>query len=274
MATETTKLTFVEGAAAATPAAGRGVVYFKADGLAYSKDDAGVETLMSGGAGGAPSTADYLVGTANGGLSAEIVVGTSPGGELGGTWASPTVDATHSGSAHLQKYSEGTSQPGSPSTNDKFYRTDLNLLTYYDGTRWLTVTKYPHYFSMLDAAVNTGITATQHAARGMVPLKGIRGIWVEEFQAATFVSTTNNGTNFWTVALVRQDLDAASNTVASFTTGSGPDTASKHVNHVTASVGAVLDTSAVVLNVTVTKTLSPGLILVSGAIMWYRGIVT
>lgn len=50
--------------------------------------------------GGAPSTSDYLVGTADGGLSAEIVVGTAPGGELGGTWASPTVDATHSGSAH------------------------------------------------------------------------------------------------------------------------------------------------------------------------------
>ena len=49
----------------------------------------------------APTTADYLVGTAQGGLSAEIVVGTTPGGELGGTWASPTVDATHSGSAHL-----------------------------------------------------------------------------------------------------------------------------------------------------------------------------
>lgn len=42
--------------------------------------------------GGAPADADYLVGTANGSLSAEIVVGTSPGGELGGTWASPTID--------------------------------------------------------------------------------------------------------------------------------------------------------------------------------------
>ena len=46
----------------------------------------------AGAAGGAPADADFLVGTANGGLSAEIVVGTSPGGELGGTWASPTVD--------------------------------------------------------------------------------------------------------------------------------------------------------------------------------------
>lgn len=48
----------------------------------------------------APSDADYLVGTTNSGLSAEIVVGTSPGGELGGTWASPTVDTTHSGTSH------------------------------------------------------------------------------------------------------------------------------------------------------------------------------
>jgi hypothetical protein len=44
---------------------------------------------------------DFLVGTATGLLSGEIAVGTTPGGELGGTWASPTVDATHSGSAHF-----------------------------------------------------------------------------------------------------------------------------------------------------------------------------
>lgn len=50
--------------------------------------------------GGPPASADYLVGTANADLSAEIVVGTAPGGELGGTWALPTVDSTHSGSAH------------------------------------------------------------------------------------------------------------------------------------------------------------------------------
>lgn len=76
--------------------------------LAYTKDDDTFHmadstttwTSPAGGAGGAPTNADYLVGTANGSLSSEIVVGTTPGGELGGTWGSPTVDATHSGSSH------------------------------------------------------------------------------------------------------------------------------------------------------------------------------
>jgi hypothetical protein len=69
-----------------------------------------VEVRDEAGGGGAPTDVDYLVGTASGGLSAEIVVGTSPGGELGGTWASPTVDATHSGSSHaaVQAAAEAT----------------------------------------------------------------------------------------------------------------------------------------------------------------------
>lgn len=46
------KVIYVEGSAPATPASGTVVVYAKADGLIYSKDDAGVETLVSGGAGG------------------------------------------------------------------------------------------------------------------------------------------------------------------------------------------------------------------------------
>lgn len=48
----------------------------------------------------APTNVDYLVGTASGALSGEIVAGPTPGGELGGTWGSPTVDALHAGSTH------------------------------------------------------------------------------------------------------------------------------------------------------------------------------
>lgn len=45
-----TKRTHAEGAAPATPSAAEVVIYAKSDGLMYSKDDAGAETLMSSGA--------------------------------------------------------------------------------------------------------------------------------------------------------------------------------------------------------------------------------
>lgn len=46
-------LTWPEAAAPGTPASGKVVTYAKTDGKMYSKDDAGVETLMSAGAGSA-----------------------------------------------------------------------------------------------------------------------------------------------------------------------------------------------------------------------------
>jgi hypothetical protein len=54
------KVILVEAAAPATPASGTVIAYAKTDGLLYSKDDAGVETLVSGGSGGggAPSVTD------------------------------------------------------------------------------------------------------------------------------------------------------------------------------------------------------------------------
>jgi hypothetical protein len=85
----------------AANAVGIGGIYSCTDhNLIYQTDGASWTTWATLGAGAAPTSADYLVGTANGSLSGEIVVGTTPGGELGNTWASPTVDSTHSGSAH------------------------------------------------------------------------------------------------------------------------------------------------------------------------------
>lgn len=69
-------------------------------GLLAVEVQAAIDEVVAGGGGGAPGNADYLVGTSDPGLTNEIVVGPTPGGELGNTWASPTVDATHSGSSH------------------------------------------------------------------------------------------------------------------------------------------------------------------------------
>lgn len=53
MADSAARIDFDEAAAPATPAAAQVSLYAKSDGLLYSKDDAGVETLVSGGTGGA-----------------------------------------------------------------------------------------------------------------------------------------------------------------------------------------------------------------------------
>lgn len=60
MAANAVKIPFTEAAAPSTPAASKVVIYAKSDGLMYSKDDAGTETLMSGGAGGGSVATDAI----------------------------------------------------------------------------------------------------------------------------------------------------------------------------------------------------------------------
>ena len=75
-----------------TVAGGGRILNFTGAGVAATYSGGKYVITIGSGGGGAPTDADYLVGTANGELSAEIVVGTTPGGSLGGTWASPTID--------------------------------------------------------------------------------------------------------------------------------------------------------------------------------------
>lgn len=76
------RLLISEGGSTTTPAAGNVTVYAKADGLLYSKDDAGAETLVSGGSGGAGS-----------GEFTEIDKATVNGGNLT-TGSTTFIDAT------------------------------------------------------------------------------------------------------------------------------------------------------------------------------------
>jgi hypothetical protein len=67
-------LEFAEGAAPGTPASAIVRIYAKADGLLYSKDDAGAETLVSGGAGGLTDH-DHTGGGDGGDLDSPIIDG-------------------------------------------------------------------------------------------------------------------------------------------------------------------------------------------------------
>lgn len=95
---------------------GETIIYTASNGIQVFDVDGNLKSSMTS-IGSAPNDADYLVGTANGTLTNEIVVGATPGGELGGTWGSPTVDATHSGSAHhTQSHDHSAAGDGSTLT--------------------------------------------------------------------------------------------------------------------------------------------------------------
>jgi hypothetical protein len=70
--------------------------------------------LGAGGGGGAPTTSTYLLTTADGSLPNAVTVGTSPGGELGGTWAAPTIDD----GVTVDAWTMGASFGTTPAAND------------------------------------------------------------------------------------------------------------------------------------------------------------
>jgi hypothetical protein len=116
---------------------------------------------------------DFIVGTASGLLSNEIAAGTTPGGELGGTWASPTVDATHAGTNHLQPVRKN-------SAGSVFTRRQLNFI---EGTN-VTLT-------VADDAGNDEVDITIAAGGGG------SGVDVEEDGSSegTGITTLNFTTN-------------------------------------------------------------------------------
>lgn len=217
----TPSLTFDEGAAPSTPSANDVIIYAKSDGLVYSKDDAGTETLMSSGS------------------------------------ASSGVPS-------------GTSNPGSPGSGDLFFRTDLGYLIYYNGTRWLTVQEYTSAPSAIDP--NGEFPFASNSRTMYAGMHGVdRDIWLVKWFCTTTTLTTNNGTNFWTVTL----QDSAGTDIATFTTGSGPDTANVKTNHEVA-IGALLGTTSpddLWIEVLINKTLSPGNLYVI-SLVTYRLVVT
>lgn len=81
-----TRIDFAEGAAPSAPGANKVSLYAKADGLLYSKDDAGTETVVSGGAGGGGSP-----GGASGNIQANDGAGGFTGSNAANLAATPSA---------------------------------------------------------------------------------------------------------------------------------------------------------------------------------------
>jgi hypothetical protein len=194
MATEATKIPFVEAAAPSTPAASRVVVYAKSDGLMYSKDDAGAETLMS--SGGAGSVATDAIWDAAG----DLAVGTGAN-----TAAKLSLGAAGGQLARINgavAWNAGTSFP-TAAAGDVYHRTDLDIPFWrYDGTRWLCTCL--HGLNVARES-STSLSAASRPTVGAI--FGTHDVFVERLSVAAHVVTTNDGSNYWTAKLQRNVLN-------------------------------------------------------------------
>lgn len=164
-------------------------------------------------------------------------------------------------------YEEGTSFPPTPASGDKFYRTDLNWLCFYDGTRWLTCHEYTETLGM--QAVNLPATTTPFAVAYLATRRDYQ-LYILRFTLHPFVATTNNGGNYWTI-----DARWANSANVQTSLGTSNTSAGAANTNLDGSItiNAPLNTGSFYIEIQATKTGTPGSFYLWGS-MSYRLIVT
>lgn len=120
-------------------------------------------------------------------------------GVTAATYKLPTVVFNAQGQATSATDRAGASFPGSPSTDDFFYRTDLGVLCRYDGSRWLGPQQsipFSHRNTTQPFTVNGDVVAEYR-------IRASRTIYLKAWAINTHVTTLCNSSNFWTVALLK-----------------------------------------------------------------------
>ena len=160
-------------------------------------------------------------------------------------------------------WNSGTAFPANKATGDRYWRTDLGLECYWDGTRWLSVNEYRAAHSLAPA---WPITVTAYLGNAAVDEASI---YVTRFVVVAKALNTNDGSNYWTLSFVYGNSDSYGST-----TGETPDTkavgASAWARH-SGSVAAAITVTNMSINAV--KTGNPGNLYTLPAI-FYRRIVT
>jgi hypothetical protein len=124
--------------------------------------------------------------------------------------------------AQRLRANQGTAFPASGmAAGDLFFRTDYLLWFVYDGTRWVTQDEY----ALSPVVVFNVPTTTAPNNVGIIALPSVLDFYIERVIFQTFVETTNNGSNYYTVQVRLSDgtsittRTTAADTVNTWTTG-------------------------------------------------------
>jgi hypothetical protein len=171
-------------------------------------------------------------------------------------------------------WNAGTSFPGSKATGDRYWRTDLGLECYWDGTRWVSSTLYHEQMGAIEGGFPTGgwgnALGTQSIGR-WTPWHSDYDLWLVSLYGSTYVGATNDGSHYWTVSLFKTNAAGAETSIVTFATNA--DTQANYTTHAAAIGAAMGGATYKELIAKVTPTSTPGNIYPSVAIS-YRLIVT
>lgn len=163
----------------------------------------------------------------------------------------------------------GLAFPAGPSTGDRWFRTDLELEFFYDGTRWLSTT----LFSLTLGEYYPGQPFAANTIPTLIPapfntIGTLRDVWLVGAIFITFVGAPNNATNFWTITI----NDDEHGSIVSFNTAG--DTVSTQTPHrLTLGIACSITRPNNRIWYNIVKTLTPGVIYCPGVIE-YRHIAT
>jgi hypothetical protein len=154
----------------------------------------------------------------------------------------------------------GVSFPASPSLNDLYYRTDFDFLCKYDGTRWITA----HEYGMPIVGELLSPVSASPSEIGTLPLRGDYSIYLTRLTLSCYVNTTNNGANYWSIAL----FNTSGVTHTTLTTSAS---AANTWTRLEANLGGAI-TTAVGVEAIATKVGAPGSMYLS-ATLFYRLVI-
>jgi hypothetical protein len=110
-------------------------------------------------------------------------------------------------------WNSGTAFP-TAATGDRYWRTDLGLEFYYDGTRWLTV-------ELFRSETTTGLIAASTSLARFALFNPTYDMWLVETRVSYYVNGTNNGTSYWKFHVLNDGGTDILNTTSNSSTGSG-----------------------------------------------------
>jgi hypothetical protein len=259
------KVTFVEGSAPSSPSANDFHLYFdSSDHLLKWKNSAGTVTTIATGAAG--SVATDAIWDAAGDLAVGSGADTAAKLSLGA--AGGAVSRVNGAVA----WNSGTSMP-TAATGDRYWRTDLGMEAYYDGTRWLTTQLLTVPFPPKTVLDGTSTSAI-NAGRMAIPFGGVYALWIVSWDWLVVTGgSPYTSSVYWTAKLNWADTGDTDTQLGSTLDSKTATSANSNYNF-RQDIGAALSTSARELKLRLDPVSSPTAISYTGGFVTYRMILT